>query len=89
MAINPYMAKLIRAGRRARGLTQAELADRLGVREHDIYRWERGTEPTRTGLLLLMLECDLVIDDVIEAFHRHDLDRGQRRAIAIEDAVSG
>lgn len=37
------LAKRIKEWRRQAGLTQAELADLLGVDKGTVYRWERGT----------------------------------------------
>jgi transcriptional regulator with XRE-family HTH domain len=38
---------VLRACRRALGLTQAELADRLGVSANTVARWERGEQRVR------------------------------------------
>lgn len=38
----------LRERRRRSGLTQAALAERLGVRPRQVIRWEHGTSPIRT-----------------------------------------
>src|SRR5690349_3169840 len=42
------VSEAVRGGRRAAGLTQAQLAARLGLKPRAVSRWERGTsEPSR------------------------------------------
>lgn len=38
----PWDGESIRAGRKARGMTQYELADGLGCRQQTISEWEKG-----------------------------------------------
>jgi transcriptional regulator with XRE-family HTH domain len=46
-----HMPKAIKDLRRSAGLTQLELANRLGVTPGTVYKWERGSnEPTATNL---------------------------------------
>jgi len=47
----------LRAERRRRGLTQAELADALGVSANTIARWERGEMPTPGRMLDLAMRA--------------------------------
>lgn len=47
------LAERIRGYRRASGLTQRELADRLGVTQQSVARWEQGTPPRRYLLRVL------------------------------------
>ncbi len=70
---------VIRAARREAGLTQAQLAERVGTTQSAIARWEAGGDTPRLDSLAAILracgvECDL-------AFRRHDdVDRAQIRA---------
>jgi transcriptional regulator with XRE-family HTH domain len=53
----------IRAARNERGLTQGELAARVGVSQGTISFWENGTEtPTVEHLIVLALELPEIID---------------------------
>jgi transcriptional regulator with XRE-family HTH domain len=49
-----YLSEAIRAARRRAGLSQAELAAALGVRQSSVSQWERGsTRPSTDHLLAL------------------------------------
>ncbi len=54
------LAGRIRAYRRKNGLTQRDLADRLGVTQQSVARWEQGSPPRR--YMLRVIES-LVDDD--------------------------
>jgi transcriptional regulator with XRE-family HTH domain len=47
----------LRAERRRRGLTQAELASALGVAANTVARWERGEMPTPGPMLDLAMRA--------------------------------
>ena len=65
----------IRAARKERGLTQGELAARLGVNQSTISFWENGTEsPTVEHVIVLALE----LPQVIESFEGRERDLLQR-----------
>ena len=49
MSEQDYLSEAIRAARRRAGLSQAELAAALGVRQSSVSQWERGS--TRTSIL--------------------------------------
>lgn len=49
-AVKAELKEQIRAARRARGWTQAELAARIGVSLATVSRWERGSRPRRAHL---------------------------------------
>jgi transcriptional regulator with XRE-family HTH domain len=58
-----YLSEAIRAARRRAGLSQAELAELLGVRQSSVSQWERGsTKPSTIHLLALTatLQCSLL-----------------------------
>ncbi|MDP9311835.1 MAG: helix-turn-helix domain-containing protein [Chloroflexota bacterium] len=56
------LAQAIRAARRERGLTQNELAARIGVSQGTISFWENGTEtPTVTHMIQVALELPEIV----------------------------
>jgi len=69
---------LIREARRHAGLTQAQLAARLGTRQSAVSNWERGLDVPRVDTLARILEaCGFEAD---LTFRRHDdEDRSQIR----------
>jgi transcriptional regulator with XRE-family HTH domain len=63
MGEQSYLSEAIRAARRRAGLSQAELAELLGVRQSSVSQWERGsTRPSTVHLLALTaaLKCSLL-----------------------------
>ncbi len=63
MGEQSYLSEALRAARRRAGLSQAELADLLGVRQSSVSQWERGsTRPSTVHLLALAaaLKCSLL-----------------------------
>lgn len=67
---------LIREARTIAGLTQAELAERVGTKQSVISRWERGTdEPRLRTLARVLRECGFVADLTLRAVD--DVDRSQ------------
>jgi transcriptional regulator with XRE-family HTH domain len=70
--------RLIRDARRLAGLTQAELAARLGTAQSAVSNWERGRDTPRVDTLARVLEaCGFEVD---MTFRRHDdVDRAQIR----------
>lgn len=50
----------------ARGLTQGQLAEKVGCRQKDISRWESGTKPGADYLLKLTSSLDCRIEDIME-----------------------
>src|ERR671918_806683 len=67
---------LVREVRQIAGLTQSELAERLGTTQSVVSRWERSVETPRVDTLGRILEaCGFQAD---LAFRRHDdVDRSQ------------
>jgi transcriptional regulator with XRE-family HTH domain len=75
---------LVREARTLAGLSQAELAERLGTKQTVVSRWERGVdEPRLSTLARLLQECGFEAD---LTFRRHDdEDRSQlRQLLAME-----
>lgn len=69
------LAQAIRDARRQRGLTQQELAARVGVSQGTISFWERGTEiPTVEHVIALALE----LPEVVASFEGRERDLLQR-----------
>lgn len=63
MSEQSYLSEAIRSARRRAGLSQAELAEALGVRQSSVSQWERGsTKPSTVHLLALTsaLNCSLL-----------------------------
>jgi transcriptional regulator with XRE-family HTH domain len=63
MSEQSYLSEAVRAARRRAGLSQAELAELLGVRQSSVSQWERGsTRPSTVHLLALTaaLKCSLL-----------------------------
>jgi HTH-type transcriptional regulator/antitoxin HipB len=54
MSEQSYLSEAIRAARRRAGLSQAELAAALGVRQSSVSQWERGSTRPSTGHLLAL-----------------------------------
>lgn len=52
--------KQLRALRKRLGLTQGQLAAKIGVREHTVYRWEAGIHPImpHTEAVIRMVQKD-------------------------------
>lgn len=67
---------LIREVRAYAGLTQQDLADRLGTSQSAVSTWERGIDTPRIDTLASILKaCDFEADLVLR--HRDDTDRSQ------------
>lgn len=59
------MAKSIKELRAAAGLTQLELARKVGVTPSSVYNWERGkTEPTATNLRDLAIALGVTMEEI-------------------------
>jgi putative transcriptional regulator len=57
--------KTIRELREARGWSQLELANRLGVTPSTVYNWERGrSEPTASTLRRIARVFEVSMDDI-------------------------
>jgi transcriptional regulator with XRE-family HTH domain len=75
---------LVREARRLAGLSQAQLADRIGTKQSVVSRWERGVDEPRLSTLARILQaCGFEAD---LTFRRHDdEDRSQlRQLLAME-----
>jgi len=71
-------ASVVRAARQQAGLTQRELAERVGTTQSAIARWEAGADSPRLDTLSTLLRACGVEGDLI--FRRHDdVDRAQIR----------
>jgi transcriptional regulator with XRE-family HTH domain len=73
-------ASLIRDARLIAGLSQSELAQRLGTTQSAVSNWERGRDEPRVNTLGRILQaCGFEVDLV---FRRHDdVDRSQIRRL--------
>ena len=79
--------RLIREARRVGGLTQAELARRLGTTQSAVSNWERGRDTPRVDTLARILEaCGFEADMTFRRLD--DVDRAQiRQNLAMTPAV--
>lgn len=69
---------IVRAARLEAGLTQRELAERVGTTQSAVARWEAGAESTRLDTLASLLRACGFEGDL--TFRRHDdVDRAQIR----------
>lgn len=59
------MGEKLKAARKAAGLSQAELAARVGCYQKDIARWEAGREPGALTLKKLAQALGCSIDDLV------------------------
>ena len=57
--------EVFKKSRERLGLTQAQLADQLGVKENTVYRWEAGKLPISKTTMMAMayLELNKIEDD--------------------------
>lgn len=51
--------------RMERGLTQGQLAERIGCRQKDVSRWESGTRPGAGYLIKIALALGCRIEDIL------------------------
>ena len=72
-------AALIRQARRRAGITQAELARRLGTTQSVISRWERGHDAPRVDTLVDILRACGFESDVVLRPSDSGVDRAQIR----------
>ena len=59
------MGEKLKEARRAAGLSQVELAERLGCHQKDIARWEAGREPKALTLKKLAQALGCSMDDLV------------------------
>ena len=80
---------LIREARKRAGLTQAELAERLGKTQSEIGRWERGeVKPSLETLRAVVRACDLdVTIGLAEADDSHARNLARTRAMTPAERV--
>ena len=60
------IAQRLKRYRRERGLTQQELADRIGVSNKSVSRWESGSYPDVPTLLSLARALDVTVDALLD-----------------------
>lgn len=60
------IGKFIAASRKAQGLTQRQLADKLGISDKTVSKWERGKGLPEVGLMLpLCASLDITVNDLL------------------------
>lgn len=85
-AIAARVGSTIAELRRARGLTQAKLAEMINLEQEAISRWERGTRvPTLYCLQQLSNALECTVDDLLRRGSRHIDDQ----TAVVSDALKG
>ena len=59
------MGEKLKAARKAAGLTQKQLAEKVGCTQVDIVRWENGREPKALTLKKLAAAIGCGMDDLV------------------------
>ena len=60
------IGRFIAASRKAQGLTQRQLADKLGISDKTVSKWERGKGLPEVGLMLpLCASLDITVNDLL------------------------
>lgn len=59
------MGEKLKAARKAAGLTQVELAEKVGCKQKDISRWENGRPTTAETLKKLAQALGCSMDDLV------------------------
>lgn len=59
------MGEKLRAARKAAGLTQVELAEKVGCKQKDISRWENGRPMTAETLKKIANALGCSMDDLV------------------------
>jgi HTH-type transcriptional regulator / antitoxin HipB len=86
MSEQDYLSEAIRAARRRAGLSQAELAAALGVRQSSVSQWERGSTRPSTGHLLALtsiLRTTLLDFSAVAAGREEDGDGSAGQGLAV------
>ena len=70
----------LKAWRKLRGLTQAQLGDRAGVARQTVARMERGDGAVSIEIVLRLLNALGILSNVAKAFDPYETDLGRLRA---------
>ena len=81
------IGRYIQARRKAAGLTQKELAERLNISFQAVSKWENGETLPDTGLLLKL--CDELNTTVDRLLNGGTLATSERRLMRVEDVIAG
>ncbi len=73
--------------RKAAGMTQKELADKLNISFQAVSKWENGDSLPDTGILLEL--CDILNTTADKLLHGGSLAAVERRFMSLEDVVTG
>ena len=84
---NLKIGKYIQGLRKAAGLTQKALAEKLGVTFQAVSKWENGDALPDTGLLLDL--CDVLDTTADKLLNGGALAAKQRRLLRLEDVIAG
>ncbi len=77
----------IRNHRRAAGLTQKELADKLGISPQAVSKWEQGDTLPDTGIILDL--SDILNTTADKLLNGGSIALKKRKLMSIEDVISG
>lgn len=73
--------------RKATGMTQKELAEKLNVSFQAVSKWENGDTLPDTGILLDL--CDILNTTADKLLNGGAIVAGERRLMLLEDVVNG
>lgn len=66
--ITEQVGQLIREARKAKGMTQKELAEKLGVSEAAVYRYEQGQNFTIETLYKISQVVGITVESLVKGF---------------------
>ena len=73
--------------RKAAGMTQKELADKLGISFQAVSKWENGDSLPDTGILLDL--CDILNTTADKLLNGGSLSKVERRLMRLDDVITG
>ena len=84
---NLKIGRYIQRLRKAAGLTQKELAEKLNISFQAVSKWENGDALPDTGLLLPL--CDILDTTADKLLNGGTLAAGERRLLPLENVITG
>ena len=84
---NLKIGQYIQHLRKAAGMTQKELAEKLNISFQAVSKWENGDTLPDTGILLDL--CDILNTTTDKLLNGGSLVAGERRLMSLEDVITG